>query len=230
MHTINQTTRSAVPIDLVFTMSEITECPLVPPLFPNLSLLQQNVLVFVIFGLIASGTWLLLQLYDYMRTKSNKYWTSWVKLWPSLGVFPYLIVGITHFGDMAKDNVCIVPPNGTWGWWWLPMSRERTVAVTGYGEIVAGLLLAVSGVLKTTRLRQWTSTFLFLMTVGMTFANIYMVTHVSWIMETDQPASLAFHVARTLVQCIWLSNLLYMAKDQERHQPSDKVSKEMKSK
>lgn len=188
------------------------DCPLIP-LFPNLSLLQQNGVVAAMIILLAAGTWLLLQFYEFMQ--DNNYWKSWVKLWPSLGIFPYFIVGLTHFGDDAIANICIVPPNGTWGWWWLPLSRELVVTVTGCFEIVVGPLLTISGLFNKAKLRQWSSWILFYLTLGMTFANIYMVTHVSWFIEFDQQMNLIMHIIRGLLQCIWLSNLLYMAKDYE---------------
>jgi len=195
------------------------------PLFPNLSLVQQNLVVLANAGIIAACTWVLLRFYDFMQKKDKEHWNQWVKLWPSLGIFPYFIVGLTHFGDTAIANICIVPPNGTWGWWWLPVSRELIVQITGYCEVVVGLALAISGFLNQVKIRQLSSLFLFFMTVGMTFANIYMVTHHSWIIAINGRATLTIHIVRGLLQAVWLSNLLYMSKGDEYEERKEKKSK-----
>lgn len=208
-------------------------CPTAFPLFPNLSLLQQNAVVVASAIFIAVSTWALLRFYDYMVGK--KYWDMWLRLWPLLGIVPYVLVGVTgHFGEMGQRNACIVPPNGTWGWWWLPVSPGFMVIITGYGEIIGGLLLAVSGLLLPLSHVQeafcrLSSLFLFYMTVGMTFANCYTLTHGTFLYEIKEPMSGAVHLARYFVQAIWLSCLLYMAKNKHR-KAIDDAGKEKKSK
>ena len=47
-------------------------------------------------------------------------WKGWQKTWPILGAF-YLAAGVAHF-TAAESFQAIYPPEGTWGFWYLPGS------------------------------------------------------------------------------------------------------------
>jgi uncharacterized membrane protein len=179
------------------------------PLFSDLSLVQENAWLIAAAFFVAFSTWALLKFYDALS--NQQLWKRWVKLWPFLGFFPYLVVGATHFGEAGQKLACIVPPNGTWGWWWTPLTVPAVVIWTGYAEIGLGFLLVVSGIIGNSQLLQYTAWCLFFMTIGMTFANIYMLTHGTSPMDNEEPFSLSLHIIRCFVQAIWLSNLYYMA-------------------
>jgi uncharacterized membrane protein len=53
---------------------------------------------------------------------------------------------------------------------------------------------------------------LFLLTIGMTFANAYTLTHGAAPVEVNEPIKLGTHIVRHMVQALWLSNLAYMAR------------------
>lgn len=104
--------------------------------------------------------------------------------WPALGLI-YLAAGVGHF--TAIDGfINITPPNKTWGIWWTPFSPRFNVQWTGVAEIfggawmLLGALAPVVGValppemgpaLSDGALTCW------LITVAVTPANIYALTH-----------------------------------------------------
>ena len=191
-------------------------CPEQRPLYPDLSLFHQNLIVIGVMCYVAASTFGFLRLYDRIEKRGwfRGWWPTLVKTWPLLGVLVYLPVGIhLHFVD-PHPQTCIVPPNSTWGWWWMPGSIDFCVAWTGVAEIMGGLGLAVGGFYKKndlTSLRRGSSKFLVFLTVGMTFAHCYMITHGALQFELDEPIPLTVQMIRLTVQGLWLSNLMYMA-------------------
>lgn len=188
----------------------VFECPKALPLFPNLSNTEQTAVILIALAYMGIVTFLFLRLYTYLDTQNPKWWSMLKQSWPFLGVL-YALSGIfNHF--VNKEIVCITPPNGTWNWWYMPVSEEFQLAATGYAEIIGGLLLAFSGFTKwAVTLRQQTALCLFFMTIGMTFANLYMLTHGVWAFEMEEPFPISLHIVRFTVQGLWFSNLWYMA-------------------
>lgn len=151
----------------------------------------------------------------------------------SLGAF-YLLAGIGHF--VAMDAFAsIYPPIGTWGLWYLPGSASFHVAWTGIVEALGGIGLLIGGgrnllgvgsdenedgadseggLLTFDKLAIPLSALtLFLLTVIVTPANIYMYTHGAMMGDTSPPFDLSFHLVRFVVQVIVLSLLLTLSRD-----------------
>jgi len=138
--------------------------------------------------------------------------------WPiSFGVI-YSLAGITHF-TLSEEYENIYPPQGTWGIWYLPGSKEFHVGWTGIVELLGGLGLLVGGLssmagisaLEGLSLESNCATLLFLLTILITPANIYMYTHGALLpMNTPEPLPVAFHGVRLVMQIVLLSFLSQM--------------------
>lgn len=142
-----------------------------------------------------------------------------------LGIF-YLSAGAGHFVSMQAFSD-IYPPRGTWGIWYLPGSAEFHVTWTGIVEIVGGGGLTFGAVqsifgkeddddddewlLKL--VRPASAAALFLLTVLVTPANIYMYTHGATMGESMPPLDVTFHYARFCFQALFLGLLFVLAKD-----------------
>lgn len=189
----------------------VFECPKALKLMPNLSNTEQTALVVVALVYITCVTLAFLQLFQYLDAQQNlKWWCTLKQTWPFLGVL-YALSGIFNHFVNVDEFLCIVPPNGTWGWWYMPVSEKIQLEATGYAEILGGLLLAVASFLPwAIPLRQQSALLLLVMTIGMTFANLYMLTHGVWAFDLEEPLPVAFHVIRCTVQGLWFSNLWYM--------------------
>lgn len=140
-------------------------------------------------------------------------------------VFPILfgsifaVVGVLHF-VFVKNFARIVPPVGTWGGLWqAPTPFRKNLGIsygdyhsywTGVVEAAGGLWLAIGGLGLYSI--EAPAMLLFLLTVGVTPANLYMFTHDATpggaIPRLPYPAG---HIARFIVQCGLLSNFWIMA-------------------
>lgn len=131
----------------------------------------------------------------------------------------FAVVGVLHF-VFVENFARIVPPKGTWGGLWqapAPFADELGVTYgeyhsywSGVVEFLGGLYLLASGLGYTET--QVPAFLLFLLTICVTPANLYMFTH------DAQPGGnvpkLAYpigHIARFVVQCGLLSNFYIMA-------------------
>ena len=132
----------------------------------------------------------------------------------------FAIVGVLHF-VFVENFARIVPPRGTWGGLWqVPAPFQKEFGIPSYeyyhsywsgvAECVGGLWLLVGGLGYTTVTEP--ALLLFLLTVGVTPANLYMFTH------NAEPGGavprLAYpvgHIARFILQCGLLSNFWIMA-------------------
>lgn len=143
----------------------------------------------------------------------------------ALGAF-YLAAGAGHFVD-AGAFAAIVPPDGTWGVWRVPGSAEFHVAWTGAAEVLGGGGLAYGGLRSVLGaggeeedeswplklLRPASAGALFLLTILVTPANIYMYTHGATMGEGMGALDLSFHYFRFGLQVLLLSLLFVLAKD-----------------
>jgi len=195
------------------------------PLFPDLTEVQQSLVVAAMFAYIAVLTVVFLRLYHVAETSDKvpafvkKWWPYLPQTWPLMGAILYVPVGCTHFiSPYYENNICIMPPYGTWGWYKVPGSADFHVKWTGCTEIVCGAALAASGMLDRRAstfpwakpVRKVVAPILFVLTGSVTFAHGYILTHGAWGFD-DKPMPLGFHAFRNLIQALWLSNLLYMS-------------------
>lgn len=131
----------------------------------------------------------------------------------------FAIVGVLHF-VFVENFARIVPPVGTWGGLWqAPAPFQEKLGVTyeeyhsywtGVAEFVGGIWLLAGGLGFTST--EVPAFLLFILTIGVTPANLYMLTHDAnpggAIPRLAYPAG---HVARFVVQCGLLSNFWIIA-------------------
>ena len=144
---------------------------------------------------------------------------------PILMGLVYLLGGIGHFvaADAFQD---IYPAMGTWGIWYLPGSAAFHVAWTGVVELLCGAGLIFSGIkdavgsedgeeenILINFIKPICASILFLLTILVTPANIYMFTHGAVMGEDMAPLDMSFHVTRFTVQVAFLSLLFTLARD-----------------
>ena len=137
----------------------------------------------------------------------------------------YCFVGVAHFvaADLMHD---IYPPQGTWGFWYLPGSASFHVTWTGIVEVVGGLVLIGSGLNQLllpvfgkedlerppfSLFQPVSASVLFVLTLAVTPANIYMFTH-GVVMGDMAPIGLSVHVIRFWFQVLFLTLLYTVSK------------------
>lgn len=143
---------------------------------------------------------------------------------PILMGFVYLLGGIGHFAaaDAFQD---IYPRFGSWGIWYLPGSAVFHVAWTGAVESLCGAGLVFSGIrdsigsedveeenILINFVKPICASILFVLTILVTPANIYMFTHGA-VMGDMAPLDMSFHGTRFAVQVTFLSLLFTLARD-----------------
>jgi uncharacterized membrane protein len=157
----------------------------------TLPLSNQAIIVANIFLGLFLSTYGLVSLFDYaMDTYPtiNYTFSAWEATWLLLGPI-FMLAGIAHF-VIDKEFMNIVPPNGTWGFWFVPGGKRFHVYWTGVAEFILGSLLSVGGIsqffgvalpsiffINANELVSASSFGLLVLTIMMTPANIYMYTH-----------------------------------------------------
>lgn len=201
----------------------LAEMPPAPSGINTLPESQQAAVVLGLFVFLAAGTLLLVgPIFQFLQQLLPEGWfKNWQKTWPILGAF-YIAAGVAHF-TAAEAFESIYPPEGTWGFWYLPGSASFHVAWTGVAEIAGGtglfvgaLLLGLAGALQMEvprLLRQipaLSALGLFALTWVVTPANVYMYTHGAQMVGLtpgDQPIPVEFHLIRGLLQVVLLGIL-----------------------
>ena len=136
----------------------------------------------------------------------------------------FVTAGRSHF-TMPEAFAAIYPPQGTWGFWYLPGSAEFHVAWTGVAEIgggsglLTGALLDARALLSQTqqakdprRLRPLAARALFVLVLCVTPANFFMFSHGATMPGiVDGPLTMEWHLARFLAQVSVLSVLLTLS-------------------
>ena len=136
--------------------------------------------------------------------------------WPLLGLI-YVAAGIAHFTETdGFEN--FTPPNGTWGLWWTPFSPRVNVLWTGAAEIFGGAwmtfgaaapLLGISLPAELGPVVSDGALTLFLVTLAVTPANYYALTHGANF-PLDVEASPASHLVRLAFQAVLLAGTTLM--------------------
>ena len=144
---------------------------------------------------------------------------SWKKTWPLLGVI-YAAAGVSHF-TLQQEFENIYPHKQAWGLWYLPGTPEFHVIWTGIAEIAGGVGLSLGAVtsafgvdlpaLTAGGLASDAALGLFILTIAVTPANIYMLTHGARLPMNGPEVPIVGHVTRLLLQVILLGLLLQMA-------------------
>lgn len=220
-----------IPLDPIIVNSVATTTQLAMASDPDPSILisskgelTQWIAFFSAFAVLAVGTSLCVQLWhgpaiDLLGAQFYEEIRS--TIFPIAFGSIFAIVGLLHF-VFDENFVRIVPPKGTWGGLWqVPAPGMETLGITyeeyhcywsGVAECVGGLwlLLAAVGTIPTST--EIPAFLLFLLTVSVTPANLYMFTHDAHpggaIPKLDYPFG---HIARFVVQCGLLSNFWIMA-------------------
>ena len=143
----------------------------------------QAAIVLGILAAVGAGTAVLAgPVFDAVR--GTPLWNLSRPTWPILG-FIYLAAGIAHFTECdGFEN--ITPPNGTWGIFYTPFSPRTNVLWTGVVEVFGGAWMlfgagaGIAGITLPPELGPVVSDAaltLFLLTIVVTPANIYALTH-----------------------------------------------------
>jgi len=189
--------------------------------------LAQAFAVKVVFLSLGAGTYLFSSgLHEFSGFLGNNFESQYQffrSTWPlSFGAI-FSLAGVTHF-TLAEEYENIVPTKGAWGVWNIPGSRAFHVAWTGAAELAGGLGLLAGGILSifgSSPLSPFTSAglesdsaaALFLLTVAITPANIFMYTHGAKLPMDSEPLPLKFHAVRLVMQVVILGFLYQIGEE-----------------
>ena len=170
----------------------------------------------VVFALVSlglyGGTVALLNLISFAENVAPGIMSSWESSWFVLGFF-FMLAGAAHF-TVKKDFVNIYPSRGSWGFWYLPGSAEFHVEWTGVAELVGGFWLLLGGISNLGlftlpsvlgNVMQDGATALLLLTIAVTPANIYMLSHGAKLPIDGPQVPINFHFIRLAIQCLLFS-------------------------
>eukprot|EP01041_Mallomonas_annulata_P002594 gene2594-5070_t len=170
--------------------------------------LQACVVLGIIAGL-SGGTIGLVALEDYIKILVPQLMSGFISNGFLLGPI-FTLAGIAHF--TVKDDFCnIMPPNGTWGIWYLPGNASFHVIWTGIAEIILGLWLTIGGVSQLAGLSLPSfldnsipnaASCLLLLTIAVTPANIYSYTHGARLPMSLPSPPVTTHYIRLLLQIV----------------------------
>jgi uncharacterized membrane protein len=184
--------------------------------------LTQQLVFFSAFALLAAGTNLCINLWhgpglQLLGTQGYAFIRE--TIFPIAFGAIFALVGVAHF-VFVENFARIVPPPGTWGGLWnapAPFAQELGVSYeeyhsywSGIVEFVGGIWLLAGGLGLTSS--EEPANLLFLLTIAVTPANLYMFTH------DAEPGGSAprleypwGHFTRFIIQCGLLSNFWIMA-------------------
>ena len=159
-----------------------------------------------IFAALGAGTASLLAGLSSLEAFLPSGWyATWQSSWaPFLGL-AFAAAGISHF-TILQDFCNIYPGRGAWGFWYLPGTASFHVKWTGIAEIAGGVGLALGGLGVGTDvgLERAAAAGLFILTLTVTPANIYMFSHGAQLPEGLE-VPIAGHAIRGFLQCVLLA-------------------------
>ena len=178
--------------------------------------LQQRVGVGIIGSSLLVGAFTVSSFWTFLKELTGGFLTTSLSALP-LGLI-FILLGASHF--FYKDEyAATVPPTGTWGGLWnVPAPGARDLGLsdavfhvlwTGVAAIGGGTLLILGGF--GTLPIQIPAALLFLLTLAVSPANIYMFTHdvpLAMIPPLEYPRD---HIARAILQIVLLSLFFNMA-------------------
>ncbi len=189
--------------------------------------LTQAFAVKAIFLSLGAGTYLFTQGLHGLSSFGTENFPSQYEFfrstWPLTFGAVFSLAGVTHF-TLSEEYENIVPTKGAWGVWNIPGSRKFHVAWTGVAELAGGLGLLVGGLstmfgpsllapLTSAGLESDSAAALFLLTLAVTPANIFMYTHGAKLPMDSDPLPLQFHAIRWAMQVVLLGFLYTMGED-----------------
>ncbi len=189
--------------------------------------LTQAFAVKAIFLSLGAGTYLFSQGLHGLSTFGTENFPSQYEFfrstWPLTFGAIYSLAGITHF-TLSEEYENIVPTKGAWGVWNIPGSRKFHVAWTGVAELAGGLGLLAGGFstifgssplapLTSAGLESDSAAALFLLTLAVTPANIFMYTHGAKLPMDSDPLPLQFHAIRWAMQVVLLGFFYTMGEE-----------------
>jgi uncharacterized membrane protein len=202
-----QSSEHAVPVELVRNWDDRS----------------QQVAFVTAFGLLGLGTIGAIALWDHVALPllgAEYFRTIQHTIFPLLFGSIFALVGVAHF-VYVENFARIVPPYGTWGGLWrVPAPGHTALGIsyaeyhsywTGVVECLGGLWLLYATLVGEDTAVVAPATLLFLLTIGVTPANVYMFTHHASPGGMIPPLSYPYgHLARFILQCGLLSNFWIM--------------------
>lgn len=167
-----------------------------------------------ISSLLYLGTLAILSGFSIFESLNPDLFASWKNTFSILGLF-FIAAGISHF-PLKKEFINIYPSPGAWGFWYLPGSADFHVAWTGIAEFILGLGLIIGSILNvqfsnSSNLSSLSALGLLLLTIAVTPANIFMLTHGARLPMSGPPVGIQFHVIRLLIQCLLFAQFYTLA-------------------
>lgn len=157
--------------------------------------------------------------FDQLDSMFPFYISLWKKSFPILGII-YLAAGVAHF-KIREEFENIYPKVGAWGFWYLPGSKKFHVEWTGVAEMIGGLWLLIGGIADIFGLTLPAALgphvladgalWLLVLTILVTPANIYMLTHGARLPKDGPEIPIKFHMIRLAVQCILFTQFYELA-------------------
>jgi len=182
---------------------------------------QQIAFVAICSGIVG-GSFLFIELYNYLEmVLPTQIFTPFYTILPYVLSTAFIAAGISHFA-LESTFTSFVPPKGSWGGLWnvpspfaekLGLTYEQYHSFwTGIAEVVVGssLIITTSGILGVSESNSWTNTptipslFMYLLTLAVTPANVYMYTHNPVVPRIPVLPYPYGHVGRGLLQCALL--------------------------
>lgn len=189
----------------------------------------QQLIVSAIFLTLFGGTYLfssgLHQATTFLGDNFESQYQLFRNTWPLAFGLVYSLAGITHFA-LSEEYENIFPTKGAWGVWNIPGSKSFHVAWTGVAELAGGLGLLAGGIssivsssssslapLTSAGLESDAAAGLFLLTLAITPANIFMYTHGAKLPMESEPLPVTFHGIRWIMQVVLLGFLYQIGEE-----------------